>query len=170
MRTDLGKPAPLHLRRLFLPSGSCLRLRRPEASLAVSEISQRPPNMWRYSEFLPLPQSYQPRFPVGFTPLFRPHPGEADWTPPRQSVHQERCGLPTHFELQRSRRRRSALPGASFWLRHGLVFVDGKSGERRRRTCRARRPQGMDLHPVRSRARKDSRDKRFRREGRAHRR
>src|SRR5579872_752305 len=30
MRTDLGKPAPLHLRRLFLPPGNCLRLRRAE--------------------------------------------------------------------------------------------------------------------------------------------
>jgi len=32
-------------------------------------ISQRPPNMWRYSELLPLPQGYEPRLPVGFTPL-----------------------------------------------------------------------------------------------------
>ena len=40
-------------------------------------ISQRPPNMWRYSELLPLPQGYNPRLPVGFTPLFQaPHLAE----------------------------------------------------------------------------------------------
>jgi threonine synthase len=32
-------------------------------------IAQRPPNIWRYSELLPLPQNYQPTLPVGFTPL-----------------------------------------------------------------------------------------------------
>jgi threonine synthase len=37
-------------------------------------IAQRPPNIWRYSELLPLPQGFQPRLPVGFTPLFQaPH-------------------------------------------------------------------------------------------------
>ncbi len=37
-------------------------------------IAQRPPNMWRYAELLPLPQAYEPRLPVGFTPLFQaPH-------------------------------------------------------------------------------------------------
>jgi threonine synthase len=34
-------------------------------------FSQRPPNMWRYSELLPLPQGYEPRLPVGFTPLLQ---------------------------------------------------------------------------------------------------
>ena len=37
-------------------------------------ISRRSPNMWRYSELLPLPQGFEPRLPVGFTPLFQaPH-------------------------------------------------------------------------------------------------
>jgi len=37
-------------------------------------IAQRSPNMWRYSELLPLPQNFTPRLPVGFTPLFSaPH-------------------------------------------------------------------------------------------------
>src|SRR5256886_8569090 len=37
-------------------------------------IAQRPPNMWRYSELLPLPAGFEPRLPVGFTPLFQaPH-------------------------------------------------------------------------------------------------
>src|SRR4029077_13770667 len=34
-------------------------------------IAQRPPNMWRYSELLPLPAGFEPRLPVGFTPLFQ---------------------------------------------------------------------------------------------------
>ena len=39
--------------------------------LARERIAQRPPNMWRYSELLPLPQGYEPRLPVGFTPLLQ---------------------------------------------------------------------------------------------------
>jgi threonine synthase len=32
-------------------------------------ISQRPPNMWRYAELLPLPAGFEPSLSVGFTPL-----------------------------------------------------------------------------------------------------
>jgi threonine synthase len=35
------------------------------------QIAQRPANMWRYSELLPLPADFEPNLPVGFTPLFR---------------------------------------------------------------------------------------------------
>jgi len=42
-----------------------------KASVSRERISQRPPNMWRYSELLPLPQGFTPRLPVGFTPLFQ---------------------------------------------------------------------------------------------------
>src|SRR5215813_13779189 len=46
-------------------------------SVSRERISQRQPNMWRYSELLPLPQGYEPRLPVGFTPLFKaPHLGK----------------------------------------------------------------------------------------------
>jgi threonine synthase len=41
-----------------------------KASGSRERISQRPPNMWRYSDLLPLPQGFTPRLPVGFTPLF----------------------------------------------------------------------------------------------------
>src|SRR5271169_2765971 len=34
-------------------------------------IAQRPANMWRYAELLPLPAGFEPRLPVGFTPLFQ---------------------------------------------------------------------------------------------------
>src|SRR5271169_2284302 len=34
-------------------------------------FASRAPNMWRYSELLPLPQGFQPSLPVGFTPLFQ---------------------------------------------------------------------------------------------------
>ena len=37
-------------------------------------IAQRPANMWRYAELLPLPADYRPSLPVGFTPLLSaPH-------------------------------------------------------------------------------------------------
>ena len=39
------------------------------ADFTREKIAQRPPNMWRYSELLPLPQDFQPTLPVGFTPL-----------------------------------------------------------------------------------------------------
>jgi threonine synthase len=45
-----------------------------KARISRERISRRPPNMWRYSELLPLPHSFTPRLPVGFTPLFEaPH-------------------------------------------------------------------------------------------------
>jgi threonine synthase len=37
--------------------------------LTRADIAQRPPNIWRYSELLPLPGGYEPALPVGFTPL-----------------------------------------------------------------------------------------------------
>jgi threonine synthase len=42
-----------------------------KATVSRERISQRAPNMWRYSDLLPLPQGYKPRLPVGFTPLFQ---------------------------------------------------------------------------------------------------
>jgi threonine synthase len=45
-----------------------------QGAFSRERIAQRPPNIWRYSELLPLPQGFQPRMPVGFTPLFQaPH-------------------------------------------------------------------------------------------------
>ena len=47
------------------------------ASFTRERISQRPPNMWRYAELLPLPEGFEPRLPVGFTPLLQaPHLAE----------------------------------------------------------------------------------------------
>jgi threonine synthase len=42
-----------------------------KASISRERIAQRPPDMWRYSELLPLPAGFEPRLPVGFTPLFK---------------------------------------------------------------------------------------------------
>lgn len=39
------------------------------AELTRERIAQRAPNIWRYSELLPLPEDYRPSLPVGFTPL-----------------------------------------------------------------------------------------------------
>ena len=35
------------------------------------KIAQSPPNIWRYSALLPLPENHQPNLPVGFTPLVK---------------------------------------------------------------------------------------------------
>ena len=40
-----------------------------QGTFSRERIAQRPPNMWRYSELLPLPEDFEPRLPVGFTPL-----------------------------------------------------------------------------------------------------
>src|SRR5580692_7629340 len=42
-----------------------------QGAFSRERIAQRPPNIWRYSELLPLPHGFQPRLPVGFTPLFQ---------------------------------------------------------------------------------------------------
>jgi len=41
------------------------------ASVSREQITSRAPNMWRYSELLPLPQGFESRLPVGFTPLLQ---------------------------------------------------------------------------------------------------
>jgi threonine synthase len=42
-----------------------------EGTFSRERIAQRAPNMWRYSELLPLPAGFEPRLPVGYTPLFQ---------------------------------------------------------------------------------------------------
>jgi len=39
------------------------------AAVTHERIANRPPNMWRYAEFLPLPEDFRPNLSVGFTPL-----------------------------------------------------------------------------------------------------
>jgi len=41
------------------------------AEFTREKIAQGPPNIWRYSALLPLPEHYQPTLPVGFTPLIK---------------------------------------------------------------------------------------------------
>jgi threonine synthase len=45
-------------------------IRRDEA-FTREKIAQGPPNIWRYSALLPLPQKHEPTLPVGFTPLIK---------------------------------------------------------------------------------------------------
>ncbi|MGA8272830.1 MAG: threonine synthase [Candidatus Sulfotelmatobacter sp.] len=42
-----------------------------QGTFGRESIAQRAPNMWRYSELLPLPAGFEPKLPVGFTPLFQ---------------------------------------------------------------------------------------------------
>jgi len=45
-----------------------------QGAFSRERIAQRPPDMWRYAELLPLPAGFEPRLPVGFTPLLQaPH-------------------------------------------------------------------------------------------------
>jgi threonine synthase len=48
-----------------------IRTSNAQGTFNRERIAQRPPNMWRYAELLPLPAGFEPRLPVGFTPLFR---------------------------------------------------------------------------------------------------
>ncbi len=41
------------------------------ASFTREQIAQGPPNMWRYSALLPLPEKYEPTVAAGFTPLLK---------------------------------------------------------------------------------------------------
>src|SRR5436853_998817 len=43
------------------------------ARISREQIAQRPPNMWRYAELLPLPKDFHPSLPAGFTPLICAH-------------------------------------------------------------------------------------------------
>ncbi len=52
--------------RIALAAGAADR-----AKSSRERISRRAPDMWRYSELLPLPAGYEPGLPVGFTPLFQ---------------------------------------------------------------------------------------------------
>ncbi|MGA9472487.1 MAG: threonine synthase [Terriglobales bacterium] len=42
-----------------------------QGTFSRERIAQRPTNMWRYAELLPLPEGFEPRLPVGFTPLIQ---------------------------------------------------------------------------------------------------
>jgi threonine synthase len=48
-----------------------IRASMAQGAFSPERISGRPPNMWRYSELLPLPAGFEPRLPVGFTPLLQ---------------------------------------------------------------------------------------------------
>ena len=64
-------------------------------ALSRERIGERPTNMWRYAELLPLPVNYRPSLPVGFTPLIRaPRLGEAFGTK-RLLIKNDAVCLPT---------------------------------------------------------------------------
>ena len=52
-------------------NGSNGHASKGQGSFSRESIAQRPPNMWRYAELLPLPAGFEPSLPVGFTPLFQ---------------------------------------------------------------------------------------------------
>jgi threonine synthase len=65
------------------------------ASFTRERIAQRPPNLWRYSDLLPLPEHYHPSLPAGFTPLISaPHLAQALGTK-RLCIKNDAVCLPT---------------------------------------------------------------------------
>jgi len=44
---------------------------RNDGDFTREKIAQGPPNIWRYSALLPLPENFEPTLPVGFTPLIK---------------------------------------------------------------------------------------------------
>jgi threonine synthase len=44
---------------------------RASGEFTREKIAQGPPNIWRYSALLPLPDKHEPTLPVGFTPLIK---------------------------------------------------------------------------------------------------
>jgi threonine synthase len=44
---------------------------RKSGDFTREKIAQGPPNIWRYSALLPLPENFEPTLPVGFTPLIK---------------------------------------------------------------------------------------------------
>jgi threonine synthase len=44
---------------------------RHSGDFTREKIAQGPPNIWRYSALLPLPENFEPTLPVGFTPLIK---------------------------------------------------------------------------------------------------
>ena len=55
----------------FSPLEVCYDYDSIRRDFTREKIAQGPPNIWRYSALLPLPQDHQPTLPVGFTPLFK---------------------------------------------------------------------------------------------------
>jgi threonine synthase len=65
------------------------------ASFTRERIAQRPPNLWRYSDLLPLPEHHHPSLPAGFTPLISaPHLAKALGTK-RLCIKNDAVCLPT---------------------------------------------------------------------------
>ena len=53
----------------FSPVEVVYDLDRVRTTFTPENIAQRPTNMWRYSELLPVPEGYKSTLATGFTPL-----------------------------------------------------------------------------------------------------
>ena len=59
------------------------------------KIAQGPPNMWRYSALLPLPENYEPTVPAGFTPLLKAPRLAKQWGAKNLYLKNDAVCLPT---------------------------------------------------------------------------
>ncbi len=168
MRQDLGKPAPVDLRRLFLSPGNYLQLRHPARRIHTREDCPTPSQHLALFRTPPPPPGLPSQLAGGFyAALERAAPRQRARRP--QALHQKRRRLPAHAQFQGPRGRRGAGAGARVWLRYRFVLFDRQPRQLCRRTSCAQWLQGMDLHSRRSRARQDSRHPGLRGEGGAHR-
>ena len=151
-----------------------VRAQISQGTFTKERIAQRPPNMWRYSELLPLPQGYEPRLPVGFTPLFQaPRLAEqlSGTTAAAGNLYIKNDAVCMPTLSFKDRVVAVALSQAkAFGFDTVSLLVHRKPGQCCRRARRARGIEGLDLYPFRPRACEDSGNERFRREGGAHRR
>src|SRR5215469_1666588 len=70
-RVEWGNQPVSFCQKCFAPLEVTYELDRIKQEISKEEIAGRPPNLWRYKELLPLPETYDASLPVGFTPLVK---------------------------------------------------------------------------------------------------
>jgi len=70
-RVEWGNQPVSFCQQCFAPLEVTYELGRIKQEISKEEIAGRPPNLWRYKELLPLPETYDASLPVGFTPLVK---------------------------------------------------------------------------------------------------
>ena len=70
-RTSWGNQPISFCQSCYAPLEVVYDLVRIGKEVSRENIAQRPANLWRYKELLPLPEEYDASLPVGFTPLVK---------------------------------------------------------------------------------------------------
>jgi len=70
-QTTWGNQPISFCQKCFAPLEVAYDWARISKEISKDEIARRPTNLWRYKEFLPLPEQHDASLPVGFTPLVK---------------------------------------------------------------------------------------------------